>query len=160
MLLQWSALKLPETEGTVMKTLRVFLVLVAGLLALACGGSHYEYEPTKINHFSRLKDAHMQFLNSYTDKGERVYDAGGVGIGYDQAAREFDKAKSYLENMDNKDGLNAFAYFRAELDKDYRLLSDTEKLFSPSYAAERKASLGVEYDFASAGEYGKVGKSK
>ena len=140
-----------------MKILRVFLVLVAGLLGVACG-SHYE--AAKVNHFSRVKDAHMQFINSYTGKGERVYDAGGVSMGYDQAAREFDKAKIYLENMDNKDGLNALAYFRAELDKDYRFLSNTEKLFTPSYATERKASLGGEYDLATAGEYGKIGKSK
>ena len=139
-----------------MKTLCVFLVLVTGLLAVACG-SHYD--AAEVDHFTGVKTAHMQFINSYTGKGERVYDAGGVRIGYDQATREFDKAKIYLENKKDKDGLKALAYFRAELDKDYRFLSDTEKLFSSSYATEHTASLGAQYDLAIAGEYGKVGKS-
>jgi hypothetical protein len=137
-----------------MKRLLFIPVLVAGVLLSACG-SHYD--AANVDHFTELKNYHMRFIDRYVAKGERVYDADGVRDGYDQVTREFDKAQTYMQNKDDKDGLKALAYFRAELDKDYRFLNDTEKLFSPEYATQRKTALATDYDLAVKGDYGDVG---
>jgi hypothetical protein len=136
-----------------MKHFFCLLMLAFGLLISGCGSS---YDEASVNHFTELKQHHLTFINRYTGNAERSYDQVAVRAGCDQVVREFDKAKTYMENEDEKDGLKALAILRAQFEKDCRFLHDMEKLYTTEYAAVHKVALSKNYDLAIAGKYDDV----
>jgi hypothetical protein len=137
-----------------MKRLLGYAMLLFNLFFVACG-PHFDQESA--DHFTELKAYHINFVDRFTGVTGRTYDDAALTSACNQGAREFDNAKAYMESEGDKQRLKALAYLREQFNKDCSFLRSVEKLYSKSYADERKAALRMNYDHAIAAEYGVVG---
>jgi hypothetical protein len=136
-----------------MKRLVSFSALLAGMLLAACG-PHFDQESA--DHFTALKEYHLNFIDRFTGTGGGTYDDAAVKNACAQGTRDFETAQAYMESKRDKKRLKALATLRAEFEKDCRFLQDIEKLYSPSYATAHKSALGANYDHAIAEKYAQV----
>jgi hypothetical protein len=132
----------------------ILLALVAG-----CGLFLSPYDAITYQHLTGLKAFHLHFVDQFTERSGRTYDAAYVRQRCDDGALRFREAQTYEgeRSAPDRNRLAALAILEEEFLEDCALLLSLTRLFDSPFAAELKEQIAENYRLAIRGELARSG---
>lgn len=131
----------------------IFLFLLNG-----CGLFNSHYDATRHENFTKLKAYHFKFINDYTVGSVNKWKMSDVKRICDLGDLKFSEALIYAKSKDESDGSGAKAVsiLKEQFKEDCSFSFKRKKLFGKAWADEQLKEIGINYDYAIAGELSRV----